>query len=226
MLRRIFIKLRIHYQIWHCNHQLLIDYYNALTPLLELPIKQVRLFALDLEMTGLNPRHDEIVSIGLIPIIDGKIVLNRGQHKLIKISGSVGQSAVIHGVTDHALNQAIALDEAINWLLKETLGGILIAHHASLDLSFIQRALYQQTKQNKRLFAIDTMYIEQRRLTHKQQIIKQGDLRLNNCRQRYNLPHYDAHNALVDALSCAELLLAQMSKMGDIEKIKVSELIT
>lgn len=225
MLRRIYIKLKIYYQTWHCNNQLLIDYYNALAPLLDLPINKARLYALDLEMTGLDPHHDEIVSIGLLPIINGKIVLNKGQHKLIKITGSVGQSATIHGVTDNQLNQAISLDEAISWLLKETMGSILIAHHAPLDLSFIQQALYQQTKQNIRLFAIDTMHIEQRRLAHKQQPIKEGDLRLNSCRKRYNLPHYDAHNALIDALSCAELLLAQLSKMGETEKIKVYELI-
>lgn len=35
-----------------------------------------------------------------------------------------------------------------------------------------------------------------------------GDLTLAGCRVRYGLPDYPAHNALVDALATAELLLA------------------
>ena len=35
------------------------------------------------------------------------------------------------------------------------------------------------------------------------------DLRLHGLRERYNLPRYPAHNALSDALSAAELFLAE-----------------
>ncbi len=39
-------------------------------------------------------------------------------------------------------------------------------------------------------------------------------LRLPNVRQRYHLPAYENHNALVDALATAELLQAQIVKQG------------
>jgi DNA polymerase-3 subunit epsilon len=48
---------------------------------------------------------------------------------------------------------------------------------------------------------------------------------LNASRERYRLPVYSAHNALIDALSCAELLLAQVAAMGDIKKLSVKDLI-
>ena len=35
------------------------------------------------------------------------------------------------------------------------------------------------------------------------------DLRLARVRQRYGLPRYGSHNALSDALACAELYVAQ-----------------
>ena len=35
-------------------------------------------------------------------------------------------------------------------------------------------------------------------------------IRLADSRQRYGLPHYAAHNALIDAIATAELLQAQV----------------
>lgn len=225
MLRPWILKTRLHYYAQRCNNELLRDYQLSLLPLLNKSIKHTPLLALDLEMTGLDAKKDQIISIGLIPIINGQIKLKLGQHKLIKIAGSVGQSATIHGVLDHDLQQALSLNDAMDWLFKEAMGHVLVAHHAPLDLSFLEQALLKMNTQKCRLFAIDTLKIEHQRLLRKQEMIKEGELRLGSCRSRYHLPTYDAHNALIDALSCAELLLAQVSKMGGLEKIKTSELI-
>lgn len=225
MLHKLFLKGYFHYQLCRCQNKQRQGYYQALLPLLDFSIKKAPLLALDLEMTGLDPKKDQIISIGLMPIINGQIKLSQGEHKLIKIIGSVGQSATIHGLVDADLQEALPLKEALQWLLKKATGTVLVAHHAPLDLSFIEQALIKTGEKKYRLFAIDTLQIEHRRLLRKQPSIKEGELRLTNCRQRYNLPRYDAHNALLDALSCAELLLAQVSKMGGLEKIKVSELL-
>lgn len=111
-------------------------------------------------MTGLNHQLDQVISIGLILIINGQIKRCKGQHKLIKINGSVGQSATIHGLVDADLAQAISINEALQWLLNEIVGNVLVAHHAPLDMSFITQALNKQrnTVSNKKchLYAIDT----------------------------------------------------------------------
>jgi len=224
-----FIKARLYWQSRQCRNSTINAYQKGLLPLLELPIKEAPLLALDLEMTGLDPKKDQIISIGIIPIINGQIKLSKGQHKLIKIEGSVGQSATIHGLLDADLKQAIPLDEAVQWLLREITGSVLVAHHAPLDMSFIGQALKKEghlpSGKKCHLYAIDTMRIEHQRLLRKQPMIKEGELRLKNCRYRYNLPSYQAHNALIDALACAELLLAQIARMGGQQRIKVSDLI-
>ncbi len=56
---------------------------------------------------------------------------------------------------------------------------------------------------------VDTLLLEEAILRRKDAPIMPGDLRLQACRERYNLPNYPAHNALVDALATAELLQAQ-----------------
>ena len=226
MLKSYLIKS---YVCWHAKlspEKNIKTYHQDLITQLGKPISQVPLLAIDMEMTGLDPKKDQIISIGCVPIINGQIQLKEAQHKLIKIKGSVGQSATIHGVLDRDLTDAIELEDALNWLFQEAKGKIIVAHHAPLDLNFIQQKINKQEHTKCRIFAIDTMNIEHKRLLRKQIQIKDGELRLNSCRSRYNLPAYPAHSALIDAIACAELLLAQLSQMGSADKIKVAELIS
>jgi len=226
MFKQWLIKGKCKWQVMQCKNSALKQYNKEFLSLLSLPVKQVPLLALDLEMTGLEPLSDQIISIGIVPIIDGKIILSQAQHKLLKIEGSVGQSATIHGVLDHHLDEALSIEQAMQWLIKQATGKIMVAHHTPLDLRFIEQALYKHFNEKHKLFAIDTLYIEHKRLLRKQQMIKNGELRLGACRERYSLPVYNAHNALIDALACAELLLAQIAAIAGEDDIKVADLIT
>lgn len=203
----------------------LSTYLEAILPALTKPFLDAPLMAIDLEMTGLDPIHDQVISIGLLPIIKGVIPLDKAQHMMISISGSVGQSATVHGIVDNQLHMALTLAEAIDWFLAQTKGYILVAHHAPLDIQFIQQQLIRCFGQSIPLVFIDTLAIEKKRCLMQQSVLKEGSLRLNASRERYRLPVYSAHNALIDALSCAELLLAQVAAMGDIKKLSVKDLI-
>jgi len=203
---------------------LLIHYQYLLTQL-NRPISEVNFLVLDIEMTGLDYKKDEMVSIGVIPIIKGQIQPKYAQYKLLKIKGSVGQSAIIHGVHDRDLTTALETSEIIEWLLPKCQNKVLVAHHALLDIQFLEHALLKIGMPVHQLFAVDTLQLEKQRLFRKEQFIKTGELRLNACRERYRLPIYSAHNALTDALACAELLLAQLNKMGGLENIELGDIL-
>lgn len=220
-----FIKAALHYHARRGGNEQIRAYQKALLPLLNLTIKEAPLLAVDLEMTGLDAQQDQIISIAVMPIEQGQIALKKGQKKLLKITGSVGQSATIHGLHDADLRSALSLGDAMDWLFEQATGRVLIAHHAPLDMRFIEHAVMPAPKMQDHLYAIDTLRIERQRLFRKELILKEGSLRLGACRERYNLPYYAAHDALIDALACAELLLAQVSKMGSIEHIKVQALL-
>ncbi|MFT6927171.1 MAG: DNA polymerase-3 subunit epsilon [Psychromonas sp.] len=201
-------------------------HYEYLSKHLNRPISEIKLLALDIEMTGLDHKKDQMVSIGVIPIINARIQPQFAQYKLMKIQGSVGQSAVIHGVLDKDLADALPLEEVLQWLFEQCTDKVLVAHHAQLDLKFLQHSLAGSGTHPFSLLAIDTLIIEKERQLRKHQVLKTGSLRLNACRERYNLPIYNAHNALTDALACAELLLAQLNKMGGLDKITLVELLS
>jgi len=225
MLQRWWLQYQLKRLIKNSKLNALQKHYQYLLKQLDSPISEIKLLALDIEMTGLDSKKDQMVSIGVIPIINAKIQPKLAQYKLIKIQGSVGQSAVIHGVLDRNLADALPLQEVLQWLFEQCQDKVIVAHYASLDLQFLQQSLVGTEKQSFALFAIDTLLIDKKRELRKHQSLNTSSLRLNACRERYNLPIYNAHNALTDALACAELLLAQLSKMGGLDKITLQQLL-
>lgn len=201
------------------------NYLAAITPVLSQRFIDAPLMAIDMEMTGLDPLQDQVISIGIVPIVNGVIPLDKAQHLMIAISGSVGQSATVHGIVDNQLHKALSIEQAMQWFLAQTQGHILVAHHAPLDIQFIQQQLVRCFGQSIPLVFIDTLAIEKKRCLRQQDVLRQGSLRLGASRERYHLPVYSAHNALVDALSCGELLLAQVAAMGEIKQLSLRNLI-
>ncbi|MBR9729215.1 exonuclease domain-containing protein [Shewanella intestini] len=171
--------------------------------------------ALDLEMTGLNPKTDQIISIGIVPINLDKLQLAQAQHKKLQIKGSVGDSAIIHGIVDHQLEQGVDTRTALLWLLTQLAGKVIVAHHGHLDIQFLKTQLNYHFGESVIFCYIDTLTIERERWLRQHDMIYEGCLRLGASRHRYHLPVYGAHSALIDALACGELFLAQRSAMGN-----------
>lgn len=193
---------------------LLQDYYQRLGPLFSMPLAEVPLVAVDMEMTGLNPLTDQIISVGLVPIFQQRLQLADAEHRLVGISGSVGQSAVIHGIVDRHLEQQVLDQQSLlRWILQQTQGKLMIFHHAPLDLAFLSMLAQRTVNHPLQFPVIDTLQIDRHRLLRDRHILPQGSLRLGACRKRYQLPVYAAHNALMDAIACGELFLAQTASI-------------
>ncbi len=214
MLYLQLLKSQFCWRAFRSQNAPLKSYYQNLLAQLDKPVAEVSFMALDLEMTGLNPAKDQILSIGLVPIEKGFIKLKDAQHQLLQIQGSVGQSATIHGILDVHLQQGKSLDEVMDWFFTQIQGKVLLAHHAPLDLAFLEVALVKLGYHAPKLVSVDTLALEKKRLLRQNDILKEGSLRLGATRARYGLPVYAAHNALMDALACGELLLAQIATIS------------
>lgn len=175
---------------------------------------EVEFLVADLEMSSLDSQEGEILSVGWVVIKNGKIQLSSAEHHLLKAKKSVGQSAVIHNLRDCELQQGENIMFVVERFLALAAGKILVFHHSPLDMSYLNKASIELFSSPMLLPVVDTLEIEKQKvLRHKEQV-EQGELRLAECRSRYNLPAYPAHNALMDALSAAELLLAQLDYKG------------
>lgn len=178
------------------------------------PLTQLRALALDLETTGLNPHTDHILSVGMVDLDGLRIPLGTATNLLVAPDAQVGQSATIHGLTDDELQArgaplAAVLDETLDRLT----GRVLVAHHAALDVGFLRAAIKRLHGVDIPIVAIDTLRLGQRALGAEDEQPPDA-LRLWRLRRRAGLPAYRGHDAVVDALACAELYLSLTSELG------------
>lgn len=176
-------------------------------------VQQADFLVLDLELTGLNPRKDHIVSIGWVPVKAQEIQLSQARHYLINSPVSVGQSAVYHGLHDHQLANGSDLSQVLSELLTDYAGYVFVAHHSQLDEQFLRIACERCFGKAPRFKFVDTLKMEWQRLLRQGKVVKHDALKLPSCLQRHNLPAMINHHALEDAYSCALLLLSQL-KLG------------
>ena len=176
----------------------------------------VGIAAVDLETTGLDPRKDDILSIGMVEIHGLRIKLSTAWHTIIAVEQDIpAASAVIHQITDdHAAVAGRRLEEVLPQLLARLGGKVMLVHYARIEQQFLDAACRRLYGTPFIIPVIDTLVLAQRVFERQNHSIQTGDLRLFNLRPRYNLPRYKAHNALSDALSTAELFLAMAAEMA------------
>ncbi|MEM7569494.1 MAG: exonuclease domain-containing protein [Pseudomonadota bacterium] len=173
--------------------------------------EDVRFVCVDLETTGLDPRSDHILSIGTVPIEHGRIDLAGARYEVIDFAGTLDEETLaIHGLTHDALAQGVPLKPALERFLADVSGAVLVAHHAAIEQGFLKAACSAVLGAPFEALWVCTLALERRRMAR-----AGGDVsvRLGQSRERYNLPRYKAHHALMDALAGAELLLAQQSRI-------------
>ena len=190
-------------------------------------LEAVEFLALDLEATGLDIDHDEILSVGFTVIRQLNIQLSECDYFLVRPQQAIPeQTAVLHGIMDDASAQGLALDEAMGRILSALQGRVLLAHHASIECGFINAACRRLYGSEAVFPLVDTYAIEYTSLKHRGITPENNGLRLYNLREDYGLPRYPAHNALSDAVSAAELFLAQVAHRQGRSSMKLKEVMT
>ncbi|MEM1080877.1 MAG: exonuclease domain-containing protein [Pseudomonadota bacterium] len=176
-------------------------------------LSETPLLAIDLEMTGLAADRGEIVSFGWVPITPGRrglqIDLKQAQHVLIESDAveSVGESATIHGIRDCDRAPGVPLAQGLAALFEALHDRIAVFHHAPLDTAYLDRACRKVWQVGWMGPVVDTLAWHRRRQLSQDQAAAAEVTQLDALRRWYDLDARAAHNALDDALSCAELVL-------------------
>ena len=194
----------------------LADYLSVPLPGLDTPLADLRLLAVDIETTGLDPRRDRVLSIGWLPVDGGRIELGGVGRVVVRDAGAkgVGQSATVHGLTDDRLAGGVPLADAVSRLLAALAGRALLAHFARIETQFLGAACSRAWGAGMPCVVVDTFELERRVVAGGWGAEPEpGALRLWTARKRHGLPVYRAHEALTDALACAELYLAQRAEL-------------
>ncbi|SFI12728.1 DNA polymerase-3 subunit epsilon [Pseudomonas guineae] len=194
-------------------------FYQAGSVAADTPLEQVPLLALDVETTGLDANQHAIVSLGLLPFNLKRIRCGEAHYWVVKPASELSsQSVTFHHITHSDIRHAPRLGQILDELLTAMAGKVMVVHYRNIERSFLDQAVREQLGEGLQFPVIDTMQLEARlypkrqpgwfdRLLGRQPV----SIRLADSRQRYNLPSYQAHHALTDALATAELLQAQVA---------------
>jgi DNA polymerase-3 subunit epsilon len=166
------------------------------------------LIVADLELTGLDASYNRIIAVGWTLIDGGRIQMGTNHHVMVQAPQPVGDSAIIHGLTDSEVAGGLAPATALGALFSAAVGRIWVFHHAGLDIGFLQQACMQWCGSGPPFAYLDTLQMEMSSRQKRGVTIRHGELQLPALRDKFHLPRYAAHNALSDALATAELLLA------------------
>ena len=176
----------------------------------------------DTETTGLHAkRGDRIVSISAVRLKHGRIDLSDTFHEIINPNRNIPpKAAVIHGILPRMVDGKPTLEEILPSFLEYIGSSILVAHHAWLDMNFLNREmvrLYHISIQNP---VLDTAILD-RALRPIKSSSSSDPVMMNSSlpalAERYHVHIEGHHSSLGDALTTAQIfqqMLRQAQKQG------------
>ncbi|KZZ16420.1 hypothetical protein A3765_08615 [Oleiphilus sp. HI0130] len=205
-------------------------FYSAGFAYLNQTLNEAPCLAIDIETTGLDSQNDKIVSIGLVEFDCRRVYLNTAKHWLVNPGELSDSSIVVHGITHSDISSAPSINAVMPEVLSAMAGRLTVVHYRAMEREFF-RTLSLAVWQVPWLFpVIDTFALEASCLSRKQNWFDRmrrkslPSLRLPDARLRYNLPEYENHNAVIDAMATAELLQAQ-AQYWHLRERKVADLV-
>jgi DNA polymerase-3 subunit epsilon len=172
-----------------------------------LPWRDASYAVVDLELTGLDPRRDEIVSFGAVPVDQGRVRMAGAVHGLVRPDGTLPEASVlVHGIRSADVADAPPLTEALEPLLALMAGRVLIGHVAWVERAFLGAAL-RACGVRLRGPMIDTAELGRLWLLCRDGVAP-GQLSLTALAGELALPVHRPHHASGDALTTAQAFLA------------------
>lgn len=170
-------------------------------------IKDNEYIVLDTETTGLDPKKDEILSIGAVKIKDNRIVTSESFEVFIKPTGNISHESIkIHHLTEDDLKDGVSVNEALEKLLFFIENLPIVGYYISFDMRILSNYLkkYLGISLPNESIELSSMYYKRHR---KQSAHEFVDLKFDSIMNKLDLPRLGKHDALNDAIMSALMFL-------------------
>jgi DNA polymerase-3 subunit epsilon len=187
-------------------------YATAGRPATGTPWRQASYAVVDLEMTGLDPRRDEIISFASVPVEDGRVDVAHVSTAIVRPKRMPPAETIrVHGLRPHDLIDAPPLGEVIDLMLAATAGRLIVAHPARIERAFLTAAFKEAGVK-----PAEPMLCTARIAAEVLQGTDRGgpaEVPLAEAARALGLPIHRPHHADGDALTTAQLFLALVARL-------------
>jgi DNA polymerase III subunit epsilon len=183
------------------------------------PWRQVPFTVLDLETSGLDARKDVILAVGLVDVDGGRVRMDTAWRTLVAPPPGhvVGVPSIrIHGLLPGDLAEAPTLSRVLPVVARRLAGRVLAVHVEQVDRPFLDRAFREAWGVGLWMPLVDTARLA---LWFDDQPLLGGRgpldrrLRLADLAAAFGVPVGREHDAMEDALVCAQVLLALATRL-------------
>lgn len=181
-------------------------YAAAGRPSARTPWRDANWCAIDLELTGLDPRSDHIIAVGAVPIESGRIILGGARYSLVATNRRSHPDAVVtHKLRAKDLEDAAHVDEAVDLVLDALTGRIPVFHSAWVERAFLSPLL--RRRRLRMPAAADTEALGRLWLRQRDGVAPKG-ISLGRLAGILHQSAEPPHHALGDALTTAQTFIA------------------
>lgn len=173
----------------------------------------------DCETTGLDPKVDDIISIGAVRIKGNTIDLQNKFERFVKPkSAAMVEDAIkVHHIREMDLEDAEDIDDVLEDFLEFIGNRKLVGYFLEFDIAMINKYLKPKLgiKLPNKNYEVSAIYYD-----YKEETIPQGniDLRFDTIMKDLNIPVMGAHDAYNDAIMTSMIFLT----LKNHSKVKIS----
>ena len=175
--------------------------------------RAVEFASLDFETTGLDPRRDQIVSFGVVPIRNGRVVVGERVYREVDPAIRPGPASVaVHGLRQIDLQPAGSLDAERGVLGSALHHRFLLAWAAEVEAAFLATTFGGSVRSWRRRI-VDVLVLA-RRVEEIGPPTESPPYSLTAAASRFGVPVHSPHHALDDALTTAEVFLVLATRLA------------
>jgi DNA polymerase-3 subunit epsilon len=176
-------------------------------------LRNARFVVVDTELTGLDEKHDSIISIGAVRMEGGRIELSDTFYRLANPNRRFEpKSVVIHGITPSEVIEEPCIDLVLAEFLEYCGNDILVGYCVDIDMHFINKEMSRIYGLSITNPIVDIYYIyewlkkrEIGRQKGEQSLPILSEGKLYNIAAAYGISLNGAHNAMVDAFVTSQV---------------------
>lgn len=194
-------------------------------------ILETEFVVFDTETTGLNAKGgDSIVSISAVRMKNGRIDLSDIFHELVNPNRDIPpQTVIIHEIRPQMVAEKPTLEKVLPDFMGYIGSSVLVAHHARVDMSFLNREMIRSYGFPIQNMVLDTVLINQMLVLKKTRVADRKKIKIENSlsalAEHYSVILEGCHSSLGDALTTAQIFQKMIREIQNGGMVSLKDLV-